>query len=158
MKAKLIITLFFCYLSLNGQDKQASKLIGAWQDSPEYESGLVNTYLFFPDHSYQFWYDKINCQQNCSTYYHKGIWQIKNDSLVLNITERKIVVGGTFLKVVEDDGVIRIVTAGTDSIIAYPKPEVITYPLLMMLPNHNRECITIDENKYWKFEDDPNKF
>jgi len=152
----LFITLFsFCSLMLIGQVNNSKKIVGLWQNSAEYVSGWMDCYQFFPDQTFIFNYDKVNCMKNCSTYYYKGNWSVQNDSLVLSVYEKKILVGGTFVKMLEDDGVIRILTTGTDSVITQTKPEIIKLPLLLMLPNQNRECVKIDDVRYWLMDENP---
>lgn len=158
MKTILVTFLTLCSFCLMGQDKVEKKLIGLWQNSPEYVSGWMDCYQFFPDKTYVFNFDIVNCQENCSTYYYKGNWKVLNDTLILSVKEKKITVGGEFTKVVEDDGVIRILTSGTDCVINYAEPKILNIKLLMMLPNRNRECIKLDDNRYWKMDDNPNAY
>lgn len=158
MRKLIFILLLSLQIVAKGQEKLPVDFIGLWQDSPEYESSWRNCYTFFPDSSFAFHFDIFNCDENCDTYYYKGKWKVVKDTLSLSITEKKVIIGGKFLKMISND-VITILHEGYDSIVKLDVPDVRRLKLKMIFTfDGSKESILIDDHKFWKFEKDPLKY
>lgn len=156
---KFIFVLLIVSLQIivKGQEKLPVDFVGFWQDASEYESNWKNCYTFYPDSSFTFHFDIFDCYENCSTYYYKGKWKVVKDTLTLTISEKKVIIDGKFLKTISDD-VITIVHTGYDSIIMLDAPDIKKLKLKMIFTfDNSKESIFIDDRKFWKIDNDPQK-
>lgn len=158
MRKLIFILLIAFQIAAKGQEKLPVDFVGLWQDASEYESGWKNCYTFFPDSSFVFHFDIFDCYENCNTYYYKGKWKVVKDTLALSISQEKVIIDGKFLKTINDD-VITIVHTGYDSIIKLDIPDVKKLKLKMVFTfDNSKESILIDEHKFWKIDNDPQKY
>lgn len=158
MRKLIFILLVSFQIIVKGQEKLPVDFVGFWQDASEYESGGKNCYTFYPDSTFAFHFDIFDCYENCSTYYYKGNWRVFKDTLALSIREKKVIVGGSFMKRIEDN-VITIVHDGYDSIIKLDVPDVKKMKLKMIFTfDNSKESIFIDDRKFWKIDNDPHKY
>lgn len=158
MRKLIFILLVSFQIIVKGQEKLPVDFIGFWQDASEYESGWKNCYTFYPDSSFAFHFDIFNCDDNCSTYYYKGKWKVFKDTLALLINEKKVIIDGKFMKTISDD-VITLVHTGYDSIIKLDVPDVRKMKIKMIFTfDNSKESIFIDDHKFWKIDNDPQKY
>ena len=158
MKKLIIIFLVGFHTLGKGQEKLPVDFVGFWHNAPEYIMGWQDCYNFFPDSTFRFHFDKLHCYENCSTFYYKGSWDVVKDTMVLYIKEKKVIIGGEFMKSVDESGIVTISYAGSDSIIKLDIPEVMKLKLKMIFNfDNSTESIFIDDQKFWKIDKDPYK-
>ena len=102
---KRVILILITFLTINAaqaQDSNSTKfadntsIVGVWQNQPTMGSGWSNTYLFFPDGTFKFYFSQMDCAKRDVSY--SGLWNVKGDALRLTKKEKVSVVGGELKK------------------------------------------------------------
>lgn len=100
----VVISLILAYNSLQTiieptpvQEISPPDLIGIWQDSPVLGSGFSDTYQFFPDGTYIFNFNQMDCAK--TEIWHSGTWQVENKMLILEIKNLLKIENGELVKV-----------------------------------------------------------
>lgn len=95
MKYYIIFFVFIFFLfPVQSDVKDIESLVGVWQDSPMMASGWGDTYQFFNDLTFIFYYNQMDCAKRDLSF--SGTWEIAGDELILEIKEKTHIVGGRF--------------------------------------------------------------
>lgn len=163
MKNTLLIFVIFLFIaSARSQDSSSSKysdntsIVGVWQNQETLGSGWNNTYLFFPDGTFKFFYSQMDCAKRDVSY--SGTWAIKNDELRLTKKEKVIVVGGELQK---SDGSCAsdfMIVGGSEKKmkVTKNKKEVCSISYIYRGEGENpKDILYIDAIKFWRFSNAP---
>ena len=145
-------------------------LTGIWQDTPEIASGWSYTYQFFADGRFVFHYNQMDCESREVSY--SGRWAVQGNSLILSVTQRKVLVGGHFEPANGSCGTDReLVGARLRTIEVKPSQLLklnISVIRLVSTKVYSFETrrdearsiphVCIGPNCYWKLRDDPSKY
>ena len=74
----------------------ADSLTGVWQDNEVVASGWSNTFLFFADGTFKFFYNQMDQRKNQISF--SGSWQVDGDGLYLDVRQRSYLEGGRLVK------------------------------------------------------------
>src|SRR5436853_1253916 len=96
-----VLVLFLSVISLKSQDNNPkfadnTSIVGVWQNQPALGSGWSNTYLFYPDGTFKFFYSQMDCAKRDVSY--SGTYTVKGDALRLTKKDKVTVVGGELKK------------------------------------------------------------
>lgn len=72
--------------------QQSDSLIGVWQDFDVVAAGWSNTFLFFPDGTFKFFYSQMDHRKRETGF--SGWWKVDGDGLLLDVRARDILEGG----------------------------------------------------------------
>ncbi|MCI0449693.1 MAG: hypothetical protein L0Y79_07905 [Chlorobi bacterium] len=152
---KILIILFLPVLAYSaGNDS----LVGVWQDMNIVGSGWSNSYLFFNDGSFKFFFSQMDCSKRMVSY--SGKWQVSGEALLLAVGERVIVEGGIMVKSTGSCASDSTIEGGIERKIEVSPPEQIEYAVSRIYKESDndiqRDVVYIDMVKFWKFSDDPN--
>lgn len=156
---KYLLFILFSIITIeaSAQEKNITKseLVGVWQDLEVVASGWSNTFLFFDDGTYRFYYSQMDCMKRVVM--HSGTWKIKNDGLVIKIKNRKIIEGG---KVVASDGSCdSSLINGTEKIIKISpsEKEILSISPVYIDKENNKDKIYLDAISFWRFSENPDE-
>lgn len=164
---KSVILILSAFLTINGvkaQDTSSTKfadntsIVGVWQNMPTMEKGWSNTYLFFPDGTFKFFYSQMDCAKRDVSY--SGLWNIKGDALRLTRMEKVSVVGGELQK---SDGSCAsdfMIVGGVEKKqrVKKNKREVCSVSDVYKDEGENpKDIIYIDAIKFWRFSNNPDE-
>ena len=134
-------------------------LIGVWQEKDSIVgSGLRAFYVFLPNNSFYYFtngYDNLNPLVNIS-----GTFAIKNESINFKIKKYKI---RTDFNIISTEpawkfGEFAIDKGGLKEVINKDTSEIVHSIKSCNLKSKNRKCIVINNVKFFRVYDDPNKF
>ncbi len=130
---------------------------GVWQDSDVLGSGWSNSFLFYDNGSFKFFFSQMDCAKKIVSY--SGKWKINSDTLRLTVKEMTTIKGG---KLVASEGSCAgdsMITGGWLAKLKIDPPEKLLFPLSKVTSEDpdgtKREVLIIDNKKYWRFTDDP---
>ena len=135
-----------------------SSIVGVWQNQPSLGSGWSNTYLFFADGTFKFFYSQMDCAKRDVSY--SGTWSVKGDELRLTKNEKVIVTGGELQK---SDGSCAsdfMIVGGTEKKMKVKKNkrEVCSVSDIYKDEGENpKDIIYIDAIKFWRFSNAPDE-
>jgi len=66
----------------------ASTLVGVWQDNRYLASGWSDVYIFFPDGTFRFHYNQMNCTKRKLSY--GGKWKLSGNHVQLTVTDEEL--------------------------------------------------------------------
>lgn len=93
MKKKLIILLItICSVYSQGSDS----LTGVWQDNEVVAAGWSNTFLFFPDGTFKFFYNQMDLRKSEVSF--SGTFVIDGDGLLLDVKQRRYIDGASLVE------------------------------------------------------------
>jgi hypothetical protein len=151
---KIIIFLLFPVLAYSG-DKDS--LIGVWQDLNVVASGWSNTYLFFKDGSFKFFYSQMDCSKRLISY--SGNWKVEGDALLLGVKEKVVIEGGIMVKSTGSCAGDSAIEGGVERKVEVSPSEQIEYAVSRIYKENDndiqRDVVYIDMIKFWKFSDSP---
>ena len=162
---KSIILIFVTFLSIKAaesQDSSATKyadntsIVGVWQNQPALGGGWSNTYLFFPDGSFKFFYSQMDCAKRDVSY--SGIWNVIGDALRLTKMEKVSVVGGELQKSDGSCATDFMIVGGVEkrTKVKRKKKEVCSISDVYKDEGENpKDIIYIDAIKFWRFSNSP---
>jgi hypothetical protein len=154
---KLLLILFLPFALYS---QSAKEITGVWQDMEILASGWSNTYMFYPDSSYKFFYSQMDCSKRIIS--EEGMFEIKDGFIEFTAERIEIIEGG---KIVPADA-----GCGSDSMIIdgiYKKIDVKPKEWLRisigdvqteMRDEALRSTLLISNTKYWKFGNDPDEY
>jgi hypothetical protein len=155
--------IFFSVLSLfmfSGFSKAQSSsdsLVGVWQDDRIVASGWSNTFLFFKDGTFKFFFNQMDCAKrtvSCS-----GMWKVNEDELNLTIQRKNVIEGGRLVLSDGSCGTDSMIVDGVEKAVNLETPEEIIYSVSEIYTDNqddiSRIKIYIDAMPYWKFSDNP---
>jgi hypothetical protein len=88
---KKLLILFFIISGFVFSQPDDS-LIGVWQDIDVVAAGWSNTFFFFPDGTFKFFYSQMDQRKRETGY--SGMWKVEGDGLILDILQRHLLEGG----------------------------------------------------------------
>jgi len=91
MKKFILLFIFSCRAILCGADS----LTGVWQDSEAVGSGWSNTFLFFDDGTFKFFYSQMDLRKRETGF--AGTYRVEDDGLYLDISQRSYLEGGKLI-------------------------------------------------------------
>src|SRR5437016_13646942 len=100
-KIFLVLVILITVCSVNSQDNNPkfadnTSIVGVWQNQPALGSGWSNTYLFYPDGTFKFFYSQMDCAKRDVSY--SGTYTVIGDALRLTKKDKVTVVGGKLQK------------------------------------------------------------
>jgi len=87
---KYFILIFL--LSAVIYSQSGDSLVGVWQDLDVVAAGWSNTFLFFPDGSFKFFYSQMDHRKRETGF--SGTWHVEGDGLLLDVAQRELLEGG----------------------------------------------------------------
>jgi hypothetical protein len=134
-------------------------LVGVWQDNKVVSSGWSNTYLFYKDGTYKFFYSQMNCAKRIIS--NMGTWSSKYEVLTLIVEEQRVIVGGRLVRAQGSCISDSMLVDGHEKNISFSKPKLRELALSRIFPDSSadtrRPKIYIDAIPFWKFIDDPSQ-
>ncbi|HEY3252005.1 MAG TPA: hypothetical protein VGK25_12910 [Ignavibacteria bacterium] len=117
---KLILTLFFIcpYLTFS---QNSDSLIGVWQDNEVVAAGWSNTFLFFKDGKFKFFYNQMDMRKREIAF--SGTWHVEEDVLNLDVKERSLLEGGRLVENEEGKKGDSILIDATSKMVLLNPPE-----------------------------------
>jgi len=91
---KFILILFIAVCSVYSQG--ADTLVGVWQDNEVVASGWSNTFLFFADGTFKFFYNQMDLRKNQISF--SGSWNVDGDGLYFDVKQRSYLEGGRLVE------------------------------------------------------------
>lgn len=158
-KYKIIITVLSLSVVCGKLNSQGSpdSLIGVWQDERIVAAGWSNTFLFFKDGGFKFFYNQMDCSKRVVSY--SGKWFVDEDALNLTVEQKNVIEGG---HLVSSDGSCAsdsMIVDGVEQTVKLKSPEEIVYSVSEIYTENmddiSRIKIYIDAMPYWKFSDNP---
>lgn len=156
IKIFAVLSLFVICGILKAQSSSDS-LAGVWQDERIVASGWSNTFLFFKNGRFKFFYNQMDCSKRAVSY--SGKWKVNEDELDLTVEQRTVIKGG---HLEHSDGSCAsdsMIVDGVEKIIKLDVPEEIVYSVSEIYTDTqddiSRVKIYIDAMPYWKFSDNP---
>jgi hypothetical protein len=151
---KILIILIFPVITYSGDN---DSLVGVWQDLNIVGSGWSNSCLFFKDGSFEFFYSQMDCSKRVVSY--SGKWEVSGEVLLLSVSERVIVEGGTMVKSAGSCGSDSAIEGGAERKIEISPAEQLEFAVSRIYTDNDndiqRDVVYIDMIKFWKFADDP---
>jgi len=92
---KIIILILFittCSVFSQGNDS----LAGVWQDNEVVAAGWSNTFLFFSDGTFKFFFSQMDLRKREVSF--SGTWRVQGDGLYLDVKQRHYIDGGTLVQ------------------------------------------------------------
>ncbi len=140
----------------NAQNTNDS-LIGVWQDSKIVASGWSNTFLFFKNGEFKFFYNQMDCAKREVSY--SGRWKVVDDELKLNVTQKKIIKEGTLELSTGSCASDSMIVGGIEKTTNLKPSQKIVYSVSGVYTDNEDDIqrlkIYIDAMPFWKFSDDP---
>lgn len=157
-KSKIIaVTLLFITFSLTNAQNASDSLVGVWQDSKAVGSGWSNTFLFFKNGKFKFFYNQMDCAKREVSF--SGRWKAVDDELKLTITQKKIIEGGTLELSSGSCASDSMIFGGAEKMVKLKPSEKLIYSVSGIYTDieddMQRLKIYIDAMPFWKFSDDP---
>ena len=87
---KYLIQLLISCSFVFGQGTDS--LVGVWQDAEVVGSGWSNTFLFYNDGTFKFFYSQMDMRKRETGY--SGTWYVEGDGLILDVTQRQFLDDG----------------------------------------------------------------
>jgi hypothetical protein len=155
---KIFTAVFlFVFFGLTNAQGSNDSLIGVWQDSRLVASGWTNTFLFFKDGSFKFFYNQMDCSKRIVSY--SGKWKVNEDELDLNVKKKAIIEGGHLELSNGSCASDSMIVGGVEKVVKLKPPEEIIYSLSEVYSDNQDDIprikIYIDAMPYWKFSDNP---
>jgi hypothetical protein len=149
---RLIFVMFFPAALFSQND---NGIVGTWQLSYVLGSGWADTYLFFEDGTYRFFFNQMDCDKREVS--HSGKWSLKENDLELSVLETVILEGGEM--------VVSTGSCGSDSTLvnAVEKKLIFDPPQKRILKKAKvhvisidgveRTSLSLDGKKHWYYGD-----
>ena len=148
--------LLVSYVETKAQSSNDS-LIGVWQDDRIVASGWSNTFLFFKDGSFKFFFNQMDCSKRIVSY--SGMWKVNEDELNLKIKQKTIIEGGHLEPSDGSCGTDSMIVDGVEKAVNLETPEKVIYSVSEIYTENQDDIqrikIYIDAMPYWKFSDNP---
>jgi len=148
--------LLVSYVETKAQSSNDS-LIGVWQDDRIVASGWSNTFLFFKDGTFKFFFNQMDCAKRTVSY--SGMWKVNEDELNLTIEQKTIIEGGHLEPSDGSCGTDSMIVDGVEKAVNLETPEEVIYSVSEIYTENQDDIqrikIYIDAMPYWKFSDNP---
>ena len=148
--------LLVSYVETKAQSSNDS-LIGVWQDDRIVASGWSNTFLFFKDGTFKFFFNQMDCSKRIVSY--SGMWKVNEDELNLKIKQKTIIEGGHLEPSDGSCGTDSMIVDGIEKAVNLETPEEVIYSVSEIYTENQDDIqrikIYIDAMPYWKFSDNP---
>ena len=152
----LFVSIFTFYDSGKAQSTSDS-IVGVWQDSKIVASGWSNTFLFFKNGEFKFFYNQMDCAKREISF--SGRWKVSDDELKLTVTHKIIIKGGTLELSTGSCATDSMIVGGIEKTIKLKPSEKLIYSVSGVYTDNaddiQRLKIYIDAMPYWKFSDEP---
>ncbi len=147
--------MFLLLISVSIYSQSQKDFVGTWQASAVLGSGWSNTYLFFEDGTFKFFYSQMDCDKREVSY--SGNWKTDESDLILSIADITILEGGEM--------VLSTGSCGSDSTLINTVEKKLLYdpPVRSVLHNVKyhvisidgveRKTISLDGAKFWYYGD-----
>ena len=156
----IFITILFVNQAMpqdnNPKFADNSSIVGVWQNQAQMGSAWNNTYLFFQDGTFKFFYSQMDCAKRDVSY--SGLWSVKGNALKLIMKEKVSVVGGELQK--SDGSCVSdfMIVGGAEkrTRLKKGKKEVFSISDVYKDEGENpKDIIYIDNIKFWRFSNSP---
>ncbi|MCX7878258.1 MAG: hypothetical protein N2510_06405 [Ignavibacteria bacterium] len=153
MKKIILIFIFQCSIYASGDS-----LIGVWQDMKVLGSAWSNTYIFFPDKSFKFFYNQMDCEKRIVSL--SGTWSlIEEDVINFYVFEKYVIEGGKLVPAEGSCASDSMIVEGYEKVYLIDPPEVMDYSISRIYKDNEddlqRDVIYIDAIKFWRMRNDP---
>jgi hypothetical protein len=153
IKIFAVLQLFAICSTSNAQDS----LVGVWQDARVVASGWSNTFLFFNDGSFKYFYNQMDCSKRIVSY--SGKWKVNEDELDLTVEQKTVIEGGHLELSNGSCGSDSMLVDGVEKKMKLEVPEEIIYSVSELYADTQddiaRVKVYIDAMPYWRFSDNP---
>jgi len=157
---KTTIILFVSIFTFYGSGKAQStsdSIVGVWQDSKIVASGWSNTFLFFKNGKFKFFYNQMDCAKREISF--SGRWKVTEDELKFIVTHKIIIKGGSLELSSGSCASDSMIVGGIEKTVKLKPSEKLIYSVSGVYTDNaddiQRLKIYIDAMPYWKFSDDP---
>ena len=151
------VFLLFILCSLSRAQNSPDSLVGVWQDDRIVASGWSNTFLFFKDGTFKFFFNQMDCAKRTVSY--SGMWKVNEDELNLKIKQKTIIEGGHLEPSDGSCGTDSMIVDGVEKAVNLETPEEVIYSVSEIYTENQDDIqrikIYIDAMPYWKFSDNP---
>ena len=151
------VILLFAVFGISKAQNTGDSLVGVWQDSKVVASGWSNTFLFYKNGVFKFFYNQMDCAKREVSF--SGKWIVAGDELKLTVTRRKIIKGGTLELSTGSCASDSMIVCGVEKTIKLKPQEKLVYSVSSIYTDNEDDIqrlkIYIDAMPYWKFSDDP---
>lgn len=155
---KKILTLFIFHVNLYAS---GDSITGVWQDAKVLGSAWSNTYLFFPDGAFRFYFSQMDCKKRIISF--SGNWNLADKDVInFYVTEKTVIEGG---KLVPSEGSCAsdsMIVNGYEKVYLMDPPEILDYSISEIYRDSEddiqRDVIYIDGIKFWRFSSNPYEF
>ncbi len=135
----------------------SDSLVGVWQDSKIVASGWSNTFLFFKNGEFKFFYNQMDCAKREVSF--SGEWKAGGDELQLKVIQKNIIKGGTLEPSEGSCASDSMIVGGVEQTVKSKPPEMLIYSISQIYVDKEddiqRSKIYIDAINFWKFSDYP---
>lgn len=163
MKMQALILIATLAISSNGLSSEKvhvkNQLIGLWHSIPALPADWADTYSFYEDGTYLYRTSNMDCTRRLISI--KGKWEYKNGTLTLTQKEKTHLIDGKIILShsscadgKELEGATEKVSKITpNGVLSYKLKEIEQDPKFKSILSNK---ITINNQPYWKFSNDPN--
>jgi hypothetical protein len=142
-------------ISISIYSQSQKDYVGTWQSSAVLGSGWSDSYLFFEDGTFKFFYSQMDCSKREVSF--SGNWLAGADEIQLIITNSVMLEGGEM--------VVSTGSCGSDSTLINAVEKIITYdpPLknilqdakyfLISIDGVEEKTLTINGKRFWYYGD-----
>lgn len=159
-KSALVLFIFIFVFSASVKSQSlGDSLVGVWQDSKAVASGWSNSFLFFKNGKFKFFYNQMDCAKREVSY--SGKWKAKGDELILTILEKTVIEGGKLEPSTGSCASDSMIVGGFEETVRLQYEEKVLYSVSHVYIDYDddiqRQKIYIDAMPYWKFSDYPHE-
>ncbi len=133
--------------------QQSKEIAGVWQNSAVLGSGWSDTYLFFEDGTFRFFYSQMDCAKREVSY--TGNWKLDESDLILSIIDITILEGGEMVLSTGSCGSDSTLINAVEKKLLYDPPvrsvlHKVKYHVIS-IDGVERKTISLDGTKYWYY-------
>jgi hypothetical protein len=153
---KYILILIIAVITAYSQGNDS--LVGVWQDNEVVAAGWSNTFLFFSDGSFKFFYNQMDLRKKEISFY--GSWKASGDILSLEIKQRQFIEGGRLVQNPEGGPGDSMLTGGLKKIKFNNPPEKVEMSISKIYtdtPYAMGKYIYIDAIKFFLMSTNPDE-
>ncbi len=135
-------------------------LVGIWHASPMVAAGYGDLIYFFPDHTFRINYNQMDWGKRLTSM--SGTWSIAANALILDVTERSIIVAGEIVEGYASCASDFAIEGGEGKKVTISPSETFVYPISELIIDEQNQAagysmpsVIIGTFSWWKFGEDP---
>jgi tetratricopeptide (TPR) repeat protein len=129
--------------------------IGIWEDSPVAASGRGRAYIFYPDKKVKYLKSSMDCDNRILS--KEGTWEYSENILQITFFENTILVGGELIESTGSCGSDYEIEGGEKETVTLEEPENLLIDNIKIINDKDKLRILLNNNKFWKWYNDPYK-